>query len=71
MWHACVVTWDGLVVPCCFDKDAEYRLGDLKTQSFTSLWQGEKYRRFRASLLKGRDQIEMCRNCSEGTKVWG
>ncbi|MEX2231712.1 MAG: radical SAM protein, partial [Cyclobacteriaceae bacterium] len=20
MWHSCVVTWDGKVVPCCFDK---------------------------------------------------
>ncbi|GAB2774789.1 radical SAM protein with 4Fe4S-binding SPASM domain [Hymenobacter luteus] len=71
MWHSCVITWDGLVVPCCFDKDAEYRLGDLKTQTFRQLWHGSKYQRFRASLLKGRDQIEMCRNCTEGTKVWG
>ena len=71
MWHSCVITWDGLVVPCCFDKDAEYRLGDLKTQTFRQLWRGEKYRRFRATLLKGRDQIEMCRNCTEGTRVWG
>ena len=71
MWHSCVITWDGLVVPCCFDKDAEYRQGDLKTETFAQLWRGPKYRQFRSSLLKGRDQIEMCRNCSEGTKVWG
>ncbi|MDO7875037.1 SPASM domain-containing protein [Hymenobacter sp. ASUV-10] len=71
MWHSCVVTWDGLVVPCCFDKDAEYRLGDLKEQTFASLWQGKKYQGFRKALLKGRDQVEMCRNCTEGTKVWG
>ncbi|HEX8428292.1 SPASM domain-containing protein [Hymenobacter sp.] len=71
MWHSCVITWDGLVVPCCFDKDAEYRLGNLQTQSFRQLWHGTKYRDFRASLLKGRDQIEMCRNCTQGTKVWG
>ncbi|GAB3736245.1 radical SAM protein [Hymenobacter agri] len=71
MWHSCVITWDGLVVPCCFDKDAEYRQGDLKTETFGQLWRGPKYQRFRSSLLKGRDQIEMCRNCSEGTKVWG
>ncbi|TGE15065.1 SPASM domain-containing protein [Hymenobacter elongatus] len=71
MWHSCVITWDGLVVPCCFDKDAEYRQGDLKTETFRQLWHGPKYRQFRASLLKGRDQIEMCRNCTEGTKVWG
>ena len=56
---------------CCFDKDAEYRQGDLKTETFRQLWRGPKYQRFRGSLLKGRDQIEMCRNCSEGTKVWG
>ncbi|HEX8350050.1 MAG TPA: SPASM domain-containing protein [Hymenobacter sp.] len=71
MWHSCVVTWDGLVVPCCFDKDAEYRLGDLQQQSFRALWQAPKYQHFRESLLKGRDQIEMSRNCTEGTKVWG
>lgn len=71
MWHSCVITWDGLVVPCCFDKDAEYRLGDLEQQSFRALWQGPKYQRFRTALLKGRDQIEMCRNCTQGTKVWG
>jgi MoaA/NifB/PqqE/SkfB family radical SAM enzyme len=34
LWHACVISWDGLVVPCCFDKDADYRLGDLKKDSF-------------------------------------
>ncbi|MBC3539389.1 radical SAM/SPASM domain-containing protein [Rufibacter sediminis] len=71
MWHSCVITWDGKVVPCCFDKDAHYRLGDLQQQSFQQLWKSDAYRKFRGSLLQGRSQIEMCRNCSEGTKVWG
>ena len=71
MWHSCVITWDGLVVPCCFDKDADYRMGDLKQESFKSLWQGPVYRRFRQSLIRSRSEIEMCRNCTEGTKVWG
>lgn len=71
MWHSCVITWDGLVVPCCFDKDADYRLGDLKTESFHSLWQGSPYRKFRQAVLQSRSQVEMCKNCTEGTKVWG
>jgi radical SAM protein with 4Fe4S-binding SPASM domain len=71
MWHSCVITWDGLVVPCCFDKDAEYRMGDLKQQPFEALWRGTAYRQFRKSLIKSRQEIEMCRNCTEGTKVWG
>jgi MoaA/NifB/PqqE/SkfB family radical SAM enzyme len=36
MWSSCVVTWDGVVVPCCFDKDAKHQLGDLKNKSFKS-----------------------------------
>lgn len=70
MWHSCVITWDGLVVPCCFDKDGEYRMGDVKQQSFRSLWFGEVYRNFRKTLIRDRSEIEMCRNCTEGTKVW-
>jgi MoaA/NifB/PqqE/SkfB family radical SAM enzyme len=43
LWHANVITWDGLVVPCCFDKDAEHQLGDLRQQSFREIWENERY----------------------------
>lgn len=70
MWSSCVITWDGLVVPCCFDKDAKHQLGDLKIQSFHELWKSSKYQDFRQSILKSRQEIDICKNCSEGTKVW-
>ena len=70
-WHATVITWDGLVVPCCFDKDAQHRLGDLKGKSFKEIWQHSDYRNFRAKLLESRSNIDICANCSEGTRVWG
>jgi len=70
LWHACVITWNGQVVPCCFDKDAQHPLGDLKTQAFRDIWRSEAYRNFRRQLLRGRDQIDICRNCTEGCKVW-
>ena len=70
LWHACVITWDGVVVPCCFDKDAVHRLGDLKNESFRKIWKGDDYKNFRRRLLKGRDQIDICTNCTEGCKVW-
>lgn len=71
LWHSCVITWDGSVVPCCFDKDAWYKMGSLKEQSFRELWMNDTYREFRASVIRSRSEIEMCRNCTEGTKVWG
>jgi radical SAM protein with 4Fe4S-binding SPASM domain len=70
LWHACVITWDGMVVPCCFDKDATHRLGNLRESSFASIWRGNEYNRFRKMLLGGRDQIDICTNCTEGCKVW-
>ncbi len=71
LWHANVITWDGLVVPCCFDKDAQHQLGNLKKESFREAWDNENYRTFRKQLMNSRKNIDICSNCSEGTKVWG
>ena len=70
LWHATVITWDGLVVPCCFDKDAEHPLGDLKGKSFKEIWHDKRYVEFRKQVLGSRKNIDICANCSEGTTVW-
>jgi radical SAM protein with 4Fe4S-binding SPASM domain len=70
LWHSPVITWDGLIAPCCFDKDAKHRLGDLKNRPFKEIWQNGQYTAFRTKILKGRKNIDICSNCSEGTKVW-
>jgi radical SAM protein with 4Fe4S-binding SPASM domain len=70
MQHSNVITWDGLVVPCCFDKDAMHQLGNLKNQSFKEIWHNSNYQQFRNELMKGRRNIDICANCSEGVSVW-
>jgi radical SAM protein with 4Fe4S-binding SPASM domain len=70
LWQANVITWDGMVVPCCFDKDASHRLGDLKNQSFKEIWQNDNYKKFRKELMTSRKNIDICANCSEGVSVW-
>jgi len=70
MWHSCVITWDGKVVPCCFDKDASHMLGSVKDHSLREIWRSPEYVAFRKSLLKSRSEIDICANCTEGTKVW-
>jgi radical SAM protein with 4Fe4S-binding SPASM domain len=70
LWHSCVITWDGKVVPCCFDKDAQHQLGDISEQNFKKVWQGKAYNIFRKKILTGRNKIDICTNCTEGTKVW-
>jgi radical SAM protein with 4Fe4S-binding SPASM domain len=70
LWHANVITWDGLVVPCCFDKDAMHQLGNLKNQPFKQVWNNDNYKQFRAELMSSRKNIDICANCSEGLSVW-
>jgi len=66
MWFNPVITWDGKVIPCCFDKDAEYILGDMNEESFREIWKGERYRSFRKAILTDRKNTGICRNCTSG-----
>ena len=70
LWEANVITWDGMVVPCCFDKDATHRLGDLKKESFKEIWHNKNYKQFRKDITTSRKNIDICANCSEGLSVW-
>jgi radical SAM protein with 4Fe4S-binding SPASM domain len=70
MWSGSVVTWDGKVVPCCFDKDAAHAMGELTKDSFNKIWRNPSYQAFRTGILKNRQGIDICQNCTEGTKVW-
>lgn len=70
MWSSSVITWDGKIVPCCFDKDAQHQIGDISKTPFSQIWKNKSYSTFRQSILTKRNQIEICKNCSEGAKVW-
>ncbi len=69
MWSSCVITWDGKIVPCCFDKDAKYNMGNLSQKTFHDIWTSKEYNYFRSNLLKSRKDIDICKNCSEGTTI--
>jgi radical SAM protein with 4Fe4S-binding SPASM domain len=66
LWHGAVITWNGLVVPCCFDKDASYVMGNLHEHSFREIWSMHAFQAFRNQLVNNRKKIDICRNCTEG-----
>ena len=70
MWQGCVITWDGQVVPCCFDKDAHHSMGRVGDRPFREIWHSAPYAAFRRQLFTARADIPMCQNCSEGTEVY-
>ena len=65
MWHSAVITQDLDLLPCCYDKDASYKLGNLNKKSFLEIESGREYEKFRKEIAKRRSSISICRNCGE------
>ena len=61
-----VVNSNGDVVPCCYDVDSAFIMGNLYREPLDAVWLGAKFREFRRRLREGRDLPRMCRNCPEG-----
>ena len=58
------VNFDGTVSVCCVDWSHGTLVGDLKTESLVSVWNGPKLRAFRLlHLAKQRAKIAACADC--------
>jgi len=67
LWYSAMIDWDGTVTPCCFDKNAEFPLGNaFAGERLAAIWRGQAYSAFRRRVLADRQQVPMCTNCSEG-----
>lgn len=66
IWHTAVVTSDGDLVPCCFDKETSMKIGSLKKKPLKELWKNSEFMSFRRRILQERKSSDICRNCTEG-----
>ncbi len=69
IWTQPVVNWDGEMAVCCFDKDNDFKIGNIQNHSFKHLWKSKPFNAMRKKILTDRKQIEMCRNCGEGVSL--
>lgn len=65
LWNTLVVSWDGKVLPCCYDKDADYVYGNVSQQEISSVINNFTASTFRKNVLKNRTNYPMCGNCGE------
>ncbi len=68
LWESAVITNSGDVLPCCFDKDADYDFGNMNELNFSEINNNSESINFRKKLLTDRKQIDICRNCTEGLR---
>lgn len=70
MWTTAIVTVDGDVVPCCYDKFGGHTMGNINDQAFSEIWNGEKYKSFRESVIRSRASVDICSQCPQGTRIF-
>lgn len=54
---------DGTVVPCCLDKEAVIKLGNIKEESFSEIYLKERTQNMLNGFLRGELVEDMCQKC--------
>ncbi|MEM1530140.1 MAG: radical SAM protein [Candidatus Bathyarchaeia archaeon] len=61
----CFITVDGYVTPCCIRMNPDvFNFGNIFDESFNNIWNGEKMREFRLSMIKDRAN-PICDQCPD------
>jgi radical SAM protein with 4Fe4S-binding SPASM domain len=64
LWTGLNVHFNGDVVPCCIDYQAEHVMGNIHENTLAEIWSNQKFQKFRMLHATGRwNEIPMCRNC--------
>ena len=65
-WHRITILWDGRVVPCCYDYDGKYILGDLNKQTLKEIWNSQEILELRRQqIFNDLKNNKLCISCKE------
>jgi radical SAM protein with 4Fe4S-binding SPASM domain len=66
LWDFLAVTWDGAVLPCCYDCEGDLAVGDARENSLEEIWRGERMSRLqRAHLDLDFERFPLCAGCDQ------
>ena len=63
-----VITWEGNVIPCCFDKSTDFITGNINNDNLKDIRNSNKTKKFINKVFTERKSIHICKNCTEGLK---
>ena len=64
LWSGCVITTNGTVLPCCYDKAATYPLGNILEKPLQTIWHSHTADAFRSIVLRKGYRPAMCGECN-------
>lgn len=66
-WISSVITWDGRMIPCCYDVNATHCFGNVFDKNFQEVWNSNEMIAFRKNMLESKSRIALCQRCSGST----
>ncbi|MBF0137513.1 MAG: SPASM domain-containing protein [Magnetococcus sp. DMHC-1] len=65
LWSTAVVAWNGDLLPCIYDVNHDYVLGNIQKENFVDIWNGPGMVALRKSMLDGtfRTLLPLCEHC--------
>ena len=64
IYYSLAIHVNGDVVPCCRDPKGEEVMGNILQQSLDDIWNGSRYREFRARIHRDQGAVGICKLCS-------
>lgn len=65
LWETLIILWNGEVVACCQDLKNELKVGNLKNQTLSEIWNSPKLVKIRERQIRGDFSMEPCSMCSD------
>jgi len=62
-WRKMTVSWDGELVPCCFDYNKRYSLGNINDNTLVEIWNGEPMHALRQEFISNKVSNPLCEGC--------
>ena len=66
IWSSMVLSAENQLLPCCFDKNADFAYNNTNSTNIMSVWRSNKAKQFRKQVWSKNETISICKNCSEG-----
>jgi len=69
MFTTVVITTDGEVLPCCFDKNGKYSFGNMNVETIQNILKSDNAILFKKRVFTNRKSVDICQNCTEGLTI--
>lgn len=66
LWNTIGITWDGEVVPCTYNMNHDYPLGNIRDKALKQIWNSPKLILLRQAMIDGTylQNSPLCENCT-------